>query len=56
MRGGVREPLTREELERKFRLNIAHGGWPAVVGEELLEFCKTIAEQDNLTALGTFRV
>jgi 2-methylcitrate dehydratase PrpD len=28
-RGGAHEPLSRADLEEKFRLNCAHGGWPA---------------------------
>jgi 2-methylcitrate dehydratase PrpD len=28
MRGGVREPLTRQDIEDKFALNARHGGWP----------------------------
>ena len=27
MRGGAQEPLTREDIEDKFRLNARHGGW-----------------------------
>jgi 2-methylcitrate dehydratase PrpD len=27
MRGGVQEPLTRADIEDKFRLNARHGGW-----------------------------
>jgi 2-methylcitrate dehydratase PrpD len=26
-RGGVQEPLTRTDIEEKFRLNVRHGGW-----------------------------
>jgi 2-methylcitrate dehydratase PrpD len=28
MRGGAREPLTRQDIEDKFILNARHGGWP----------------------------
>ena len=28
MRGGAHEPLSRADLESKFRLNCAYGGWP----------------------------
>ena len=28
MRGGAKEPLTRADIEEKFRLNCRHGGWP----------------------------
>ena len=27
MRGGAQEPLTRDDLEEKFLLNVRHGGW-----------------------------
>ena len=27
LRGGAHEPLTREDIEDKFRLNVRHGGW-----------------------------
>jgi hypothetical protein len=40
----------------KFRANIAHGGWPAEVGEELLDFCVGIGAAKDLSALSTFRV
>jgi 2-methylcitrate dehydratase PrpD len=40
MRGGAREPLTRADLEEKFRLNCAYGGWPAGRMEEFLAFAK----------------
>src|SRR5215510_3772506 len=30
MRGGAHEPLTRADIEEKFALNAAHGGWSAV--------------------------
>jgi 2-methylcitrate dehydratase PrpD len=29
MRGGVREPLSRSDIEQKFILNAGHGGWSA---------------------------
>ncbi len=29
MRGGAHEPLTRKDLDEKFMLNAAHGGWSA---------------------------
>ena len=56
MRGGRREPLTREELIAKFRANIVYGGWPAETGMELLEFCLTIADAPDLSGLAAFRV
>ena len=38
IRGGVHEPLSREEIERKFRGNAAYGGWPAPLADRLLAF------------------
>jgi len=40
MRGGAHEPLTRADIEEKFRLNCAYGGWPAARAEEFLSFAK----------------
>ena len=56
MRGGRKEPLTREELVTKFRANIAYGGWPAELGEELLDFCITLPDAKDLSKLASFRV
>ena len=35
-RGGAQEPLTRADLEEKFRLNIRHGGWDETRGAAAL--------------------
>ena len=40
IRGGVHEPLSREEIERKFRGNAAYGGWPAPLTDKFLAFAK----------------
>jgi 2-methylcitrate dehydratase PrpD len=40
MRGGTKEPLTRADIEEKFRLNCAYGGWPAKRTEAFLAFAK----------------
>ena len=40
IRGGASEPLSREELERKFRGNAAHGGWPAALADRFLDYSK----------------
>jgi 2-methylcitrate dehydratase PrpD len=39
-RGGAHEPLSRAELEQKFRLNCAHGGWRAETTERYLAFVR----------------
>jgi 2-methylcitrate dehydratase PrpD len=36
IRGGAREPLTRADIEAKFRGNCEHGGWPKERAERLL--------------------
>ena len=38
IRGGVHEPLSREEIERKFRGNAAYGGWPTSLTDRFLAF------------------
>src|SRR5882724_7829477 len=40
IRGGVHEPLTREDIERKFRSNAQYGGWDGARAGRLLEFAK----------------
>ena len=37
-RGGAHEPLSRADLEEKFRLNCLYGGWPAERAARFLEF------------------
>jgi 2-methylcitrate dehydratase PrpD len=40
-RGGAHEPLSRQDLEEKFRLNCAYGGWPAERARRFLDFART---------------
>jgi 2-methylcitrate dehydratase PrpD len=40
MRGGVEEPLSRADIEEKFRLNCAYGGWSAAQAEKFLSWAK----------------
>jgi 2-methylcitrate dehydratase PrpD len=40
IRGGVHEPLTREDIERKFRSNADYGGWDAAQAARFLEFAR----------------
>jgi 2-methylcitrate dehydratase PrpD len=44
LRGGAKEPLSRADLEEKFRLNCAYGGWPERA-DALLAFSTTLFEQ-----------
>ena len=39
LRGGTNEPLTSEELARKFRGNCTFGGWSEASTAQLLRFC-----------------
>jgi 2-methylcitrate dehydratase PrpD len=38
IRGGRHEPLTRDDIEQKFRGNAAYGGWSAALADEFLKF------------------
>ncbi len=40
LRGGAHEPLARADIEEKFRLNCAHGGWSAAQAERFLAFAR----------------
>jgi len=40
IRGGVHEPLSREDIERKFLGNTKYGGWDAACAERFLHFAK----------------
>ena len=53
LRGGSRDPLSRAELEHKFRQNAAFGGWPKDRAEALLGFGSRLHEQGDLAKLST---
>ena len=40
MRGGAKEPLSRADIEEKFRLNCAYGGWSAKQADAFLAFAR----------------
>ena len=40
IRGGMHEPLSRAELEQKFRGNAAWGGWSKASTEHFLSFSR----------------
>ena len=40
MRGGAKEPLSRSDIEEKFRLNCAYGGWAPAKAEAFLKWAK----------------
>lgn len=56
MRGGRREPLSREELIRKYHDNAVYGGWQRPDAERLLDFCLNIADQQDLGGLKAARI
>jgi 2-methylcitrate dehydratase PrpD len=41
IRGGVQEPLTREDIERKFLSNTRYGGWDEARARRALELART---------------
>jgi 2-methylcitrate dehydratase PrpD len=54
-RGGAAEPLPLAEIEEKFRLNCAHGGWDAPRSAALLAFARSALSSPaplSLTAFG----
>ena len=52
MRGGAREPLTRADIQDKFLLNAAHGGWTAARAAQVLQTIGTLFDGPvELTAL-----
>lgn len=55
MRGGMREPLTREQIIAKFHGNVTYGGWPESLGRQLLAFCEALPQHADLSGLAAFR-
>ncbi len=55
LRGGAREPLTREEIRAKFHANAAFGGWPRERADALEAFCAALFDQPDLSGLKAFR-
>ena len=53
LRGGHHEPLSRADIEEKFRANCAYGGWPRERAERWLAFAR--GAFDNTIDLKEFR-
>jgi 2-methylcitrate dehydratase PrpD len=53
LRGGAKEPLERADIEEKFRLNCAYGGWPAKRADAFLAFARRAF--DSRIDLAAFR-
>jgi 2-methylcitrate dehydratase PrpD len=50
-RGGVREPLTRDELIAKFHGNVAYGAASPQYGQSLLDFCLNLQTESDVSGL-----
>ena len=55
MRGGMHEPLTRDEIIQKFFSNAGYGGWSGDHAEALLAFCENLGQTPDLGGLAAFR-
>jgi len=55
MRGGVREPMSDDELTAKFMANAAFGGWPESLARAYAEFVREMTSLADLSALARFR-
>jgi 2-methylcitrate dehydratase PrpD len=53
MRGGQEEPLSRGDIEDKFRLNCTYGGWSAAQADRLLAYARRAF--DSPAELSAFR-
>ncbi|HEY6242165.1 MAG TPA: MmgE/PrpD family protein, partial [Burkholderiales bacterium] len=53
IRGGVHEPLKREEIQGKFRSNAKYGGWDSAHAERFLRFAQSVF--DGPMKLSEFR-
>jgi 2-methylcitrate dehydratase PrpD len=42
LRGGAREPLSRQDIEEKFRLNVRHGGWDTARADAAVALATTL--------------
>lgn len=42
LRGGAREPLTRQGVIDKFRLNVEHGGWNSAQADAALKLMESL--------------
>jgi 2-methylcitrate dehydratase PrpD len=54
LRGGHREPLTRADIEEKFRANARHGGWDAARADSWLDFARRAFDAEGID-LAAFR-
>ncbi|MEZ5933458.1 MAG: MmgE/PrpD family protein [Alphaproteobacteria bacterium] len=55
MRGGMHEPLSDDDIMKKFFSNADYGGWSRERAEALLAFCRGLAQAADLSGLAAFR-
>src|SRR5437868_2908711 len=55
LRGGAQEPLTRQDVVDKFRLNAQHGGWSEAQSEAALMLIERLYQQGRID-LGALRL
>jgi 2-methylcitrate dehydratase PrpD len=55
LRGGAREPLTRDDIVRKFRANLSYGGMDAGRAESLLATLEDFPDHADAPSLAAFR-
>ena len=55
MRGGMHEPLSDDDIVRKFFSNAAFGGWDEEQAQALLDFCEDLSKTPDLGGLAAFR-
>lgn len=56
MRGGVREPLTEDEIRAKAMANCRHGGWPEERAAQLIDWAAGLAHQPDLSGLAAYAI
>ena len=56
LRGGAREPLSREEILAKFRANTRHGGWTNAQADALASWCQNLFAAPGLDGIASFRI
>ncbi len=54
MRGGQHEPLSDDDIARKFFSNAAYGGWDDIRARQLLSFCQGLRHASDLGGLAKF--
>jgi 2-methylcitrate dehydratase PrpD len=56
MRGGARQPLSREELEAKFLDNARYGGWSSETARRFMDLSNALFTRSRLDVISEFRL